>query len=450
MPDFDDGLRHLLDEERHAVGPCGDLVEEELGHRLAPGDPVDDGGCLLAPEPVERQPGNDGVAAEAVREGRPGGEQDQDSGVAHAVERQLDQLQRRRVDPVGVLDHPQDRPLAGEADHLVDQAGEGPSAPLLRRQRQLAAAGRAVEAEQHRHQGRRLVGGLASHRLPHKRLQPIELRVRRVVGVEPDRPSEVLDRRVQGRIGVVGRALVADTPVRLEGHRLDERLGEPGLANSGLTGQQDHLALARLGLAPALEQQRQLGVAADQGQRRWAALRLETAEGESLAQDPKGAHRPGQAAQQSCPEVLNVEGSAKQRTRVLRHDHRSRLRDRLQSGGQVRGLAHDRRLGQPAIDAAADHDWTSRNSDPAGQPPRGGNINPGHSFRDGEARAHRLLGVVLVRRRPAEVDHQAIPNEAGAMAVEALDLLLAGPPINLQHLPRHLRVQPGSELGGTY
>ena len=35
---FDDRLRHLLDEQRHAVGPRGDLVEQRLRQALAAGD----------------------------------------------------------------------------------------------------------------------------------------------------------------------------------------------------------------------------------------------------------------------------------------------------------------------------------------------------------------------------------------------------------------------------
>ena len=51
---FEHRLGHLLDEQRHAVGPGGDLVEQRLGQPLAAGDARDDALHRRARQPVQR------------------------------------------------------------------------------------------------------------------------------------------------------------------------------------------------------------------------------------------------------------------------------------------------------------------------------------------------------------------------------------------------------------
>ena len=77
---------------------------------------------------------------------------------------------------------------------------------------------------------------------------------------------QLLDHRVERAVDVIGRALVAERDVRLPAESLAQRPDEPRLADPGLADEQDHLALAGLRLLPALEQQRQLLLAADQRQ----------------------------------------------------------------------------------------------------------------------------------------------------------------------------------------
>ena len=153
--EFDDRLGHLLDEQRHAVGSGGDLVEQGVRQALAAGDAGDDRLRRGARQPVQRQPRHDRMAGEGGNEGRARSDQHQDAGALHPVQRQLDQLQGRGVDPVRVLDHPQHRPSRGEAGELVDQGGQRAVAALLRRQRQRAVARLAVDTQKCRDQGRR-------------------------------------------------------------------------------------------------------------------------------------------------------------------------------------------------------------------------------------------------------------------------------------------------------
>ena len=114
---FDDRLCHLLDEQRHSVGPGDDLVEQRLGQSFAAGDVRHDRLCGGAPQPVQRQPGDHRMAAERGDKDRTSGDHHENACALHAVERQLDQLQCRRIDPMRVLDHPERRLAAGKAGH---------------------------------------------------------------------------------------------------------------------------------------------------------------------------------------------------------------------------------------------------------------------------------------------------------------------------------------------
>jgi hypothetical protein len=72
--------------------------------------------------------------------------------------------------------------------------------------------------------------------------------------------------------------------VRPIGQGIEQCPADPRLADAGFCHQQHALALARLGLRPALEQQRQLLVAAHHRQQRGAGARLEAAQGRPLAE----------------------------------------------------------------------------------------------------------------------------------------------------------------------
>ena len=75
--------------------------------------------------------------------------------------------------------------------------------------------------------------------------------------------AELLDHGVERGIRVIGRALVAQQKMRLAGDRLDQRLADARLADPGLAGQQHRLTFAARRLPPALKQQAEFLVAAD-------------------------------------------------------------------------------------------------------------------------------------------------------------------------------------------
>ena len=76
-----------------------------------------------------------------MRKARPGrlqlgakGHDQQRRQTLESVDDEVEQLPRRRVDPVQVLEHHENRLALGQALELVDQDLEGPRLPLLRRQ----------------------------------------------------------------------------------------------------------------------------------------------------------------------------------------------------------------------------------------------------------------------------------------------------------------------------
>ena len=91
------------------------------------------------------------------------------------------------------------------------------------------------------------------------------------------------------------RAVVAERRVRLVAEALEQRPDHARLADPRLARQQHHLAVAVLGPRPALEQDAELVLAPDQRREMLTMKRLEAALGATLAFDPPGGHRLGEA-----------------------------------------------------------------------------------------------------------------------------------------------------------
>jgi hypothetical protein len=120
---LDDSLGHFLDEERHTVGFGGDLVQQRVGQALPMGDARDNRLCGCARKTVQREARDHRMASEAGDKGRPCGDEEKNARTLYAVQRQLDQLQCGRIDPVRVFDQPEYGLPAGEPRELVDQSG---------------------------------------------------------------------------------------------------------------------------------------------------------------------------------------------------------------------------------------------------------------------------------------------------------------------------------------
>ena len=174
-------------------------------------------------------------------------------------------------------------PLAGEPGQLLDQDLEGALLLALRAKVQGAVALISRDAQQRPDQRRRLVQLLGA--LSEQRLQLGESVPGFVMGGEARRPLQLCDDRVERAVGVVGRAEMADRDVRLARQLLTKGAQQPRLADARLARDQDHLAVAVLGPAPALQQHGQLVLTSDQRRHALPMEGLEAAIGGAFALD---------------------------------------------------------------------------------------------------------------------------------------------------------------------
>ena len=116
----------------------------------------------------------------------------------------------------------------------------------------------------------------------------------------------------------------------------------------------------------------------------------------------------------------------------------------LQAGGKVRRLAHD-----PALlpiaggDQVADDDLPGANADT--NPQRLGRLEPSHRVNESKAGPYRLLGIILVRLRVAEIHKHPIAHVLGDKAAEAGDRLGDAAMIHADDLAQILGIQARCE-----
>ena len=157
-----------------------------------------------------------------------------------------------------------------------------------------------------------------------------------------------------------------------------------------------------------------------------ASKRLST---EARSQCRPGSHRPGDALEVLCPEVLKLEQIAEELSRALGNDDAVRLCNALQARRKVRRLAYDGLLLRSArSDQVADDHQSRCDADTGLQ----GRVGLQATYRSDQLQpcAHGPLCVVLVGLRVAEVDEDAVAHVLRDEAAEALhglgDALLIG------------------------
>ena len=124
-----------------------------------------------------------------------------------------------------------------------------------------------------------MVGG---ETLREQSVELVKLRLQGVVVGKSGSTFHLTDDRVKRAVGVLRRAEIPQSRMRLSGNALHQRRGQPRFADPGLAGKQHHLALAAFRPAPPPQQQLDLLLAADQW-RGTGAQRLEPAERPVLA-----------------------------------------------------------------------------------------------------------------------------------------------------------------------
>ena len=249
---------------------------------------------------------------------------------------------------------------------------------------------------------------------------------------------------------MVGRALQRRQPgVRVGGHLLLERPRQAGLADPGLATQQHHLPQPLLRVRPAHAQEGQLRLPPDQRGQAGAARgrRLQAVARRALGQHAVQAHRRREPLQRPPAERFAGEVARHEPVRGGADQHATRRRQPLQARRDVgRFPQRERLLAQPAAHLAHHHQagvdaHPHRQPGPRRQPPLQAPRQAAHRLRDPQPGADRPLGVVLVRRRIAEVHQQPVAQVLRHVAVEAHDHALGRLLIGPHHLPQVLRVQ---------
>jgi hypothetical protein len=322
----------------------------------------------------------------------------------------LDQVEQRFFRPVHVLEDEDQRLHVGEL-----------LGPLQRGPRQLLRCPLALRGAQHAERDGEEVGdglALAAH------AQLLEGAVRRVVvrdaGARLDHRGE---RPVSHALAVRQRPAGED---RRALDALDElgdeaRLAEPGLAVDG-----DELR------APVAHRSRECVL---------EELELRLAPDERrLHRAPGGVEHPKRAP---CPQrlaaaadldrtgVLDLDGAGREPARARAEPDLARRRHLLEARGEVHRLA-----GRERLIRVLDHDLARFDADPRLE------LELVDGLHDGEGRANRPFGVVLVGERDAERRHHGIAGELLDGPAEALDAL--GDPFEV---PRHAAADDLGILG---
>ena len=236
--------------------------------------------------------------------------------------------------------------------------------------------------------------------------------------------------------------------MRLLPEPLLERREQPRLADPRLAGEEHHPALAAPGLPPAPQQQVDLLLAADQRRQGRGVERLEPARRRADAEDAVRADRRGEALGLDRAQVGALEQVADEPARGLGDHDAAGLGQRLQPGGQVRGLADDRLLpGGPAAEQVADHDQPGRDADADPERGPGRPLEVARRRHEREPGADRPLGVVLVRPRVAEVGQHAVAHVLGDEAALPLDRRRDAAVVGADQLAQVLGVEAGGERG---
>jgi hypothetical protein len=152
--------------------------------------------------------------------------------------------------------------------------------------------------------------------------------------------------------------------MRLGSDTLKQRRCQPGLSNTRLAGEQHCLTFAGFCFRPPPQQQVEFFFPADEVGQSARVESLEAAFHRSLSQGGPGSHRPCNALEVLCSEVLKLEQIAEQFSRAFGNHYAVRLCDTLQARRKVRRLAYDCLLLRSARpNQVADHHQSGRNAD---------------------------------------------------------------------------------------
>jgi hypothetical protein len=196
--------------------------------------------------------------------------------------------------------------------------------------------------------------------------------------------------------------LIAQQKVWLGACCFNDSFRDARLADAASPLRKYHLALASLGQPPALDQQGQFLIAADD-RSHFAVSGGKPAFELALAKHREDGSRLGDSLECPGPQIAQHEEITSKVPRGLLNDDRVRLGNALQPRREIGRLAHH---GVPLPGSFADEitydDHAGGDAGPRPQVFLGRRGQPRGRGRDGQAGAHRTLGVVFMRTRPPE------------------------------------------------
>jgi hypothetical protein len=413
--------RDLAEEQRVALGGLADAVDDRRRRaaELVLGEPA----RVLGRERRQRdreRARHPRAPRRSLLEQLGAREAEHHGPAAEPLHHGLDEVEQRRLGPVHVLQHREDRALAGE------RLEESAHRPRRVRRRRLPDAEHLREP---RGDGR-AVGRAGEPLVEHARDR------RSVGGRRPRDPGEQVDERRE-RHAVAVRGRLPDEHARAIRDRIGERVGEPGLPDARRCEHRDEDA--RIGLDRLLErvlEHRERPVASDE-------RGVGGPRDGSDAEDARGAEDLGLALQGEGFERLRLEGSAGEPLGALGHEH---------VAGRSGGLEPCRGVEHVASDAALARGGDVRehltrvDRDPHAQRFTVGAQGPG-----GVAHLERGAGgaddVVLVCGRDAEDADDCVADELLDLAPVPLDRRAHRREVPVERRPERLGVDALAELG---
>ena len=251
--------------------------------------------------------------------------------------------------------------------------------------------------------------------------QFVEFRLGPVVAGKPGGAFELGDEGIEGAVLVVRRTEIAQAGMGLgfdcsESAAVSRDLPMPGSPEISTTRPSPLFACSQRRSSSSISSSRPTsGVSPERN----ASKRLNIPLSPMTRHAGCGSAKPASAC---GPEIGEIEQPADLPARRFGDDERVRHGERLQPGGEVRGLADDPALLRRALaDQIADHGEPGGDAEPHAQilsrrqsADRLDHRQPG---------AHRPLGIVLMRLRIAEIDQHPVAHVLGDKAVEAADRL---------------------------
>ncbi len=237
------------------------------------------------------------------------------------------------------------------------------------------------------------------------------------------------------------------------GELLAQGLDEPRLPDAGLAHDQHGLTVALACGLEARAQQTPLVIPAHEGAEAARCGRGQATSGAARSDDPQQLERLGHAAQASRAERLHREQTCYEAVGGGRGEHAAGTRLPLHARREVRCLSEREHLTGTGATADFTHDHGPGVDPDAHREPLScceRVLETRNGVDQLEPRAHGALGIVAMRRRPAEVGEQTVAEVLCDVAAVARDHGLGRTLIAAEHLAPVLGIEPHRDLGGAH